>query len=79
MVYYIPGTRFSGMCLGEWRKNELKNVQHAILYHTHMTSYYDVMKYLCCSTCRALWQHSCITQQQRPAGLQIAGSDNKSN
>ena len=26
-----------------------------------------------------LWQHACITQQPRPAGLQTAGSDNKSN
>ena len=26
-----------------------------------------------------LWQHARITQQQRPAGLQIAGSDNKTS
>ena len=36
------------------------------------------MKYLYCSTRGSM--HACITQQQQiPAGLQIAGSDNKSN
>ena len=33
------------------------------------------MKYLCCSTCGSVH----VSQQQRPAGLQIAGSGNKSN
>ena len=48
----IYHTRFpSGTCLREWRKNEQKNVQHETLYHTHMISCYDVIKYLCCSTC----------------------------
>ena len=29
-------TRFpSETCLGEWRKNDLKTIPHAILYHTH--------------------------------------------
>ena len=40
-----------------------------------MLPYYDVMKYLL----YYLWKHACITQQQRPAGLQIAGSATKSN
>ena len=68
----------SGTCLGEWRKNELKNIQHAILYHTHMMSYYDVMIFLCCSTCGSMHvSHS--SRDPQPAGLQIAGSDNTSN
>ena len=46
-------------------------------YHMHMISYYDVLKCMCCSI--YLWQHACITQQQRPAGPLIAGPDNKSN
>ena len=29
-------TRFpSGTCVGEWRKNDLKTIQHVILYYTH--------------------------------------------
>ena len=39
---HMLGTRFpQGTCVGEWRKNELKNIQHAILYYTSMVSYYD--------------------------------------
>ena len=42
-----------------------------------MISYYDVMKYMCC-TCGGMHaSHS--SRDPQPAGLQIAGSDNKSN
>ena len=57
ILYFIciHNTRFpSGTCLEEWRKNELQNIHHAILHHTRMTSCYDVMKYLCCSTCGSM-------------------------
>ena len=71
----VLSTRFpSGTCLGEWRKNESKNMQHEILYNAHMI-YYDVMKYTHRSTCGSMH----VSQNQRPASLQIAGSDNKSN
>ena len=44
-------------------------------YHTHMISYYDVMKYLCCSTCGSMH----VSHSSRPADLLIAGSDNERN
>ena len=51
-------TRFlSGTCLGEWRKNELKNIQHAILYHTYaydIILYYDVLKIFVVYTCGSM-------------------------
>ena len=59
LSYHAMGsTRFPSVtCLGEWRKNERKNIYNAILYHTHMIPYYDVMKYLylCCSTCGSMY------------------------
>ena len=42
MIYKVP---LPDVLIGEWRKNELEHIQHAILYHTHTISYYDVMKY----------------------------------
>ena len=74
----ICSTRFPSGTSGEWRKNELKNVQHAILYHTRMILYHDVMKYLCCSTYGSM-HVSHRSRDPQPAGLQIAGSHNKSN
>ena len=51
----VVTTRFPcGKCRGEWRKNDLNNLQHAILYHTHIISYYDLTKYRCCSTCGSM-------------------------
>ena len=35
-----------------------------MLYHTRMISYYDVMKYLCCSTCGSMRVSHSIGDQQ---------------
>ena len=51
---YVVTRSLSGTCLGQWRKNELKNTQHSILYNTHKISYYDLMEYLCCSICGSM-------------------------
>ena len=65
-IIYIPvDTKFSsGTCLREWRKNELKNIQHAILYHTHMILHYNCMKYICCSTCGSIHVSHCSRDPQ---------------
>ena len=71
-----------GTCLWEWRKNELKNIERAILYRTHIVSYHDVMKYLCFVVPEAASTYHTAadphSSTERPAGLQIAVSDNKS-
>ena len=65
-------TRFpSGTCLGEWRKNELKNIRHVMLYHTHMISFYDVMKYLCCSTCGSMHVSHSSRDPRRPTDRRV--------
>ena len=38
-------------------------------YHTHMTSYYDVMKYLGCSTCGSM--HHTAAQTRRPTDRRV--------
>ena len=47
-----------------------ENVQLAILYQTHMISYYDVMKYLCASTCGTCMYHT-AAETRRPTDRRI--------